>query len=265
MNSQASPGTDGGGADQTEMNKYQRIVVIVAAVNIGLMLLFPPFLDNPLRRGVIPSFEGFYPLISALGAKRIHTELLTLQIMFVVINGLLAWLLLDRPVVKGAQPEFRYMRAIGLFLLGNLALLFTFPPFESFPSMVKYEAPYFDGFYFLLGDKRLRNFFIPLLYLEVTLVVANALIVWLLFNGVRRADLFAKERILELAQALPPEQLAEVSKTLGYKAIHPVPDGEEHHDPKLGTGPDRRKRRDPSYRGPERRRGSDRRLKARAA
>src|SRR3990172_4880504 len=98
------------------MNKYQRIVVIVAAVNIALMLLFPPFLDNPIRRGVIPSFEGFYPLVSALGVKRIHNELLTLQIMFVVINGLIAWLVLDRQTAKGGLPEFRYMRAIGIFL-----------------------------------------------------------------------------------------------------------------------------------------------------
>ena len=71
------------------MNKYQRIVVIVAAVNIALMLFFPPFLDNPIRRGVMPSFEGFYPLVSAFDGKRIHNELLTLQIMFVVINGLM--------------------------------------------------------------------------------------------------------------------------------------------------------------------------------
>jgi len=44
------------------MNKYQRIVVIVTAVNIALMCLFPPFLDNPLRKGVLPGFDGFYPL-----------------------------------------------------------------------------------------------------------------------------------------------------------------------------------------------------------
>lgn len=246
------------------MNKYQRVVIIVAAVNIALMLLFPPFLDNPLRRGVIPSFEGFYPLLTTLGAKHIHKELLTLQVMFVVINGLLAWLLLDRPPIKGVQPEIRYTRAIGLFLLGNLALLLAFPPFESYPSMVKFEAPFFDGFYFALGDKRQRNFFIPLLYMEVTLVVVNVLVVWLFFNNVRRAELFAKERILELAQALPPEQLAEVSKTLGYNVIHPA-EGEAQHDPHLGVGPDRRKYRDPRYRGPERRRGGDRRIKTRAA
>ena len=245
------------------MNKYQRIVVIVAAVNIAIMLLFPPFLDNPLRRGVFPSFEGFYPILSMLGAKRIHNELLTLQIMFVAINGLIAWLLLDRPPVKGVLPDIRYMRAIGLFLVANLAVLLAFPPFESYPSMVKFEAPYFDGFYFALGDKRQRNFFIPLLYMEVILVVANAMIVWLLFNSVKRTELFARERILELAQALPPEQFAEVSKTLGYNAIQPA-NGHEH-DPHLGTGPDRRRYRDPRYRGPERRKSSDRRLKTRTA
>ncbi|MBI4989927.1 MAG: hypothetical protein HZC23_14020 [Rhodocyclales bacterium] len=247
------------------MNKYQRIVVIVAAVNIALMLLFPPFLDNPIRRGVFPSFEGFYPLVSAYGVKRIHSELLTLQIMFVVINGLIAWLVLDRQSAKGDLPEFRYMRAIGIFLAANLALLLAFPPFETYASMVKYEAPGFDSFYFVAGDKRHRNIFIPLLYLEVTLVVINTLVVWLLFNTVRRAEVFAKERILELAQALPPEQLAEVSKTLGYKAIHPAEDPQQHHEQHLGVGPDRRRYKDPRYRGPERRTGGDRRLKIRAA
>lgn len=246
------------------MNKYQRIVVIVAAVNIALMLLFPPFLDNPIRRGVLPGFEGFHPLVSTLGAKRIHSELLTLQILFVVINGLIAWLVLDRQTAKGELPEFRYTRALSLFMAGNFALLFAFPPFESYSLLTKYEAPSFDGFYFVLGDKRHRNFFIPLLYLEIVLVVINVLAVWLLFNTLRRAELFAKEKILELAQALPPEQLAEVSKTLGYKAIHPANE-QPPHEPHLGAGPDRRKYHDPRYRGPERRKGGERRFKIRAA
>lgn len=246
------------------MNKYQRVVLIVAAVNIVLMLLFPPFLDNPLRRGALPSFEGFYPLWSAFGLKRIHSELLTLQVLFVAINGLLAWLLLDRQGPKGEVPEFRYTRAISFFLVGNIALLFAFPPFESYASLAKFEPPSFGGFYFVLGDKSHRNFFIPLLYMEVIVVVANVLTVWLLFNSLRRAELFAKERILELAQGLPATELAEVSKTLGYKAVHPA--GEPTpHAPHLGAGPDRRKYQDPRYRGPERRKGGDRRFKMRTA
>ena len=89
--------------------------------------------------------------------------------------------------------------------------------------------------------------------------------IWLLFNTVQRAELSARERILELAQALPPEQLAEVSKTLGYKAILPENGEAGHHEQHLGAGPDRRKYRDPRFRGPERRVGGDRRIKARTA
>lgn len=246
------------------MNKYQRIVVIVAAVNIALMLLFPPFLDNPLRRGAPPAFDGYYPLLAGYGVKRIHSQLLTLQILFVVINALIAWLALDRPAGKGKPPEFRYTRAISLFLAGNLALLLAFPPFESYSMLIKYEVPSFDGFYFVLGDKRHRNFFIPLLYLEITLVVIDALAVWLLFNSLRRSEVFAREAILELAQALPPEQLAEVSKTLGYKAIRSMDtERPEHHEPQLGAGQDRRSYHDPRYRGPERRKGGNRRFRMR--
>lgn len=242
-----------------EMNKYQRVAVIVMAVNIALMFLFPPFLDNPVRRGVLPSFDGFYPLLSAYGVRRIHSELLTLQIMFVVINGLIAWLMLDRGAIKGEIPEFRYTRAIGLFAAANIACIMLFPPFESYSSIAKFDTPTFDGFYFALGDKRHRNFFIPILYLEIILVVINSLALWLLFNTVRRAELAAKEKILELARALPPEQLAEVAASLRteYKPI------ETPQEPHLGTGPDRRRRQDPRYRGPERRKGGDRRHKSR--
>ncbi|MEZ5614182.1 MAG: hypothetical protein R3E35_03070 [Rhodocyclaceae bacterium] len=246
------------------MNKYQRVVIIVAAANILLMLLFPPFLDNPIRRGMLPSFEGFYPLVTTFGAKRIHNELLTLQIMFVVINALVAWLLLDRATTAGEAHGFRYTRAISFFLAGNLVLLLAFPPFESYASMAKYDAPGFDSFYFILGNRPGRGIFIPLLYLEILLVVINVLAVWLAFNAVRRAEVFAKERVLELAQALPPEQLAEVSKTLGYKAIQPS-SARSTNEPRLGAGPERRKYQDPRYRGPERRKGGDRRIKARAA
>jgi hypothetical protein len=52
------------------MNKYQRIVVIVAAVNRPDVAL-PPFLDN-LIRGVIPSlrFYRWFPQHEAHPANR---------------------------------------------------------------------------------------------------------------------------------------------------------------------------------------------------
>lgn len=95
-------------------------------------------------------------------------------------------------------------------------------------------------------------------------MVINALVVWLLFNTLRRAEVFARDRILELAEALPATQLAEVSKTLAYKAVHPAA-ATESPEPHLGAGRDRRKYQDPRFRGPERRKGGDRRLKPRTA
>ncbi|HMM55412.1 MAG TPA: hypothetical protein PKC23_10405 [Candidatus Desulfobacillus sp.] len=245
------------------MNKFQRVVVIVAAVNIVLMLLFPPCLDTPLRRGMLPSFEGFYPFYQSYGIKRIHNELLTLQLLFVVINALIAWLALDRRQAEGALPRFRHTRAIVLFMAVNLALLLTFPPFESYASLMKFEPAYFDGFYFVFGDKHQRNFFVPLLYLEILLVIVNGLTLWLLFNTIMRDEREAKGRILELAQSLPPQQRAEIARTLGDAD---GAGGQTHAggQPQLGTGPDRRKFKDPDYRGPERRKGGDRRRKPRA-
>lgn len=245
------------------MNKYQRIVVVVMALDLVLMLLFPPFLDSPIRRGMQPSLDGFYPLFSSYGIQHIHKELLTLEVLFVTINGLIAWLALDRTAPAGELPEFRYSRVIGIFALANIAFLLLFPPFEEYSSFMKPKVPAFDSFYFVAGDKRHRNVFIPLLYLEITLVVINALVIWLLFNTLSSAQRLAKERIIELAKDLPPEDLVEVSKTLGYKAIRLEPNP-GHHDPHLGSGPDRRHYQDPRYRGPERRRGGDRRHKSRA-
>lgn len=242
------------------MNKYQRIVVIVMAANIALMLLFPPFLDSPLRRDALPSFEGYYPFMSALGVRRIHSGLLTLQLLFVVINGLVAWLVLDRHTTQGDMVEFRYTRAIGFFALANFAVVLMFPPFESYPAVLKLQTPGFDGFYFFLGDKRHRNLFIPLLYLEVILVTLNLLVTWLLFNTLRRGDLAAKEKILELAKSLQPEQVVEISRALTQQYTRV----EQPHEAHLGAGPDRRKHFDPRYRGPERRKSLDRRRAARA-
>ncbi len=243
------------------MNKFQRVVAIVAAVNIALMLLFPPCLDSPLRRGVLPSFEGFYPFYLAYGVRRIHNELLTLQVLFVLINALTAWLLLDRRDARGMAPEFRHTRAIALFMAANLALLLAFPPFESYASLVKFEPASFDGFYFVFGDKHRRNFFVPLLYLEFLLVVINGLTLWLLFNTVARAELEAGRRILDLAQSLPPRQRAEIAQALGGDS-DPAP---ASRGPRLGSGADRRRFKDPNYRGPERRKGGDRRRKPRLA
>ena len=41
------------------MNRYQKILLIVACVNVAVVMLFPPFDSVPLVRGMDRSFDGF--------------------------------------------------------------------------------------------------------------------------------------------------------------------------------------------------------------
>lgn len=233
------------------MNKYQRLVCIVALLDLLLMVLFPPFNNIPLARGALNSFDGFYPLLTQLGRKPIHQELLTLQLMFVAANALSAWLLLQQQEAHEI-PRFRYSRAIGLFTLVNLALICLFPPFEPYPSLLRQAATSgFDSFYFILGDRSRRPIFTPLLYLEVVLVVINALALWLLFNVVQRNEDATRRKIIELAESLDDEALQALGEEMRQKVLA------HKAAPTLGRGDDRRQA-EQGHEGPERRQGDRR-------
>jgi hypothetical protein len=237
------------------MNKYQRLVVIVAVIDVLIMLLFPPFNGRSLARGVPETFDGYYPILAALGDKPIHTALLSIQLMFVGANALAAWLVLQTKMHHADIPTFRYVEGIGAFVALNLALIFLFPPFEPYQSLQKNVASTFDSFYFVFGDRSRRPFYVPLLQLEVMWVVINALALWLLFNAVKRNDAAARAQILSLAESLPDDQLERITAEIQHR----IESHHAHPDPALGRGPDRRHESDPGYHGPERRSGHDRR------
>lgn len=73
---------------------WQRIVLIGVGLNLLLVLLFPP-MENfyAVSRAVLPSFDGFYFLFGDHGARTIVMQLLYLEIIFVLINGAILWLL----------------------------------------------------------------------------------------------------------------------------------------------------------------------------
>jgi len=220
------------------MNRYQKILALIAAGNLALLLLFPPFLENSLRLRAGAQFESFYFVFSTMGSKKIFTELLTLEVFFVLINTLAGWLALNKPPAAPGQPQAPINVNLGLALFGvaNFAVIFLFPPFEHYSSLILPSLPGFDSFYFVLGDKMHRKFFAPLLYLECVLLIANLLTLWLLFN-------------------------------MGHqRAIQATPASEAHHDNHhhLGIHEDRRKHNDPNYQGPERRHHQDRRHQTRA-
>ncbi len=112
--------------------------------------------------------------------KVVNTDLLFLQLIWVSLNVLFAWLLLGDKA-PGKSLTTRRTGTI-LFVVANLALTLLFPPFENYASSSRFSGTYFDGFYFLFGDKWQRQIYVPLLYLEVLWVCINGALLWLLFR-----------------------------------------------------------------------------------
>ena len=107
----------------------------------------------------------------------------------------------------------------------------------------------FDGFYFAFGDKVRRQIFMPMLTIELIYVLLNACAFWLLM-GLRE-----RKRAPEPGAAT---LLAE-SDVLRRRAEDKMAAQKSSGESLWVRGPDRRKRRDGAYKGPERRKGGDRR------
>lgn len=74
--------------------RYSQGIAIVAAINIGVMLLFPPFETySSTLRYAGSSFDSFYFAFGTRSSRPIFAPLLYLELIFVVVNALLLWLL----------------------------------------------------------------------------------------------------------------------------------------------------------------------------
>jgi len=166
------------------MNSSQATVLMLVAVNVVLMLLFPPYDSIVIGRG-IPNFDAFYFVLDRQYNKIVNTDLLFLELGWVLLNGTLGWMLLRNYVVGNAMMKRR--TAVILLAVVNLALILLFPPFENYASSSRFSGTHFDSFYFLFGDKWQRHIYIPLLYLEVMIVLINSGLLWLLFRDALRA------------------------------------------------------------------------------
>ena len=162
------------------MNSSQKTVVIVGAINLALMLLFPPHDSLSLWRGGTPTLDGFYFIFDRHYNKQANGDLLTLEILWLFINAAVAWLLLQHYRPGGNIMSRR--AAVLVFAVVNLAVVLLFPPFENYVSTTRMSGTWFDGFYFAFGDKLHRRFYVPLLYIEVLWVLINGALLWLMFR-----------------------------------------------------------------------------------
>ncbi|MBK6638927.1 MAG: hypothetical protein IPG34_15490 [Rhodocyclaceae bacterium] len=187
------------------LGRGRRMALAVFALNMVLILLFPPFDYISLARGNIPTFEGFRFLFADNGNRVINRNFLWLELTVVLINFLIAWILL-RTVPPGEPRKTNFAQRALMVVVGvNLILIVLFPPFENFAAITKAVLPTFEGFYFVLADNSNRQIVVPILYLEVAVLLINASLLWLFLKS-RTDATVSRDRVSDLARTVQSVQ-----------------------------------------------------------
>lgn len=181
------------------MNRGQRIVSAATAINLAVILLFPPFDSHSFSNPYAPIFAGFQFAFGAPPNESVNASMLFLEAAVILINASIAWLLLqDRK--HAIQPrKTGYQKATLLMVAINLVLILLFPPFENYREVTLAILPSFQGFYFIFVHPPGMTLVGTLLYLEAIFVLVNGAIFWLLFRPQREVT---PEEALEFLRKL---------------------------------------------------------------
>lgn len=194
------------------MNRYQKLTLLIAAVNITVVLLFPPYDYVSITRGNVPTFEGFGFAFGGHPNRVMNASFLYLEIFVVLINTAIALLLLRESKRGPTKRKIGYQRATLLMVAVNLILILLYPPFENYRAVTKATLPTFEGFYFVFGDNRQRVIVTPILYLEVIFILINGALFWLMFRE-RKGDAdLTPEQAMALAATLRKEAKKKLEK-----------------------------------------------------
>lgn len=182
------------------MNRPQLVAVFVASANLALAGLFPPYDYLSLAHDNVPTFAGFLFAFGAHHNQMLNVNFLTLEIIVVLLNACIAWLLLRDPATKAAEAGGvnRNQRILLAIIACNLMLIVLFPPFENFTAITKAALPTFEGFYFVFGDNAQRQIVTTILYIELALVLVNGGLLWLFLKD-RGQEKMSAEEIRALA------------------------------------------------------------------
>ena len=175
------------------MNRNQAIALALAAVNLVLMLLFPPVDVYAIAKTQLPVFDGFHFLLGRSEYMVVNTSVLFLEFLVVLVNAGIAWLLLRTPASVVARRRISYQNATLIIVAVNLVLILLFPPFESVYALTKAMLPTFEGFYLIFERQPNHVIVTTILYLEVFFVLINGALFWLIFREKNPATLTPKE------------------------------------------------------------------------
>jgi len=164
------------------VNRYQLIAVGIAAINLLLIFLFPPFDQYSIASASVPVFAGFHIAFSPPAYGEINISVLTLEVLVVLINAGIAWLLLRDKVPATTGRKFGLQNATLVAIGVNLVVMLLFPPFESVFALTKATLPSFEGFYFIFSRQPNHTIVTALLYIELVFILVNGALFWLIFN-----------------------------------------------------------------------------------
>ena len=85
---------------------YQNAILLGVAANLTVILLFPPFeYFYAITSALLPTFQGFYFIFSAGPTLTIVTPILYLEVIFVLFNGAVLWLLFKKDKTPELSPQ----------------------------------------------------------------------------------------------------------------------------------------------------------------
>ncbi|MFZ9193785.1 MAG: hypothetical protein ACO22Q_00070 [Burkholderiales bacterium] len=167
--------------DRADMNRTQSIALAIAVANLLLITLFPPIDQYSIASSSIPVFAGFFFILSKPPLSEINAPLLAIEIIVVLANLAIAWLLLaDKQ--GNSKSKLGLQNASLLFTGLNLVLMLLFPPMESVFALTKATIPTFEGFFFIFAQKPAHVIVETLLYLEISFILVNGAFLWLIFR-----------------------------------------------------------------------------------
>ena len=176
------------------MNRIQTLVLVVGMVNLTLLLLFPPYDYVALGHNGVATFGGFRFALGNHSNLILNQNFLILEVIVVLINLSIA-LLVTRALsgqtakIAGNRNQLYLLAGISV----NLVIMLLFPPFENSMAITKAVIPTLESFFFVFGDNSQRQLVAPILYLEITLILVNGGIFWLMLKGRRDKALTSSE------------------------------------------------------------------------
>jgi hypothetical protein len=176
------------------MNGKQKIALWVGLANLAVMLLFPPFDSFSFTDTDSLVFAGFQSILSTASNEVINSDLLFLEIVVLLVNVGVAWLLLrNAGNMFVTQRHIHFQNAVLLMVAANLTVILLFPPFEYFYAITNAVLPTFQGFYFIFSAGPAMTIVTQVLYLEVMFVLFNGAVLWLLFRKKKEKPLTPQE------------------------------------------------------------------------